>query len=67
MFKKTGMISLRKERAEVYFHGFLTIRRVVLKRIMISIFSPGQNDIKLSSEEFKLRFKDEHLKCASGK
>lgn len=67
MFKKTGIILLRKERAEVYLHSFLTTRRVVIKRIMISIFVLGHNDIKLSSEEFKLRLKDEHPKCARGK
>jgi len=52
MFKKTGIISRTKERAEVYLHSFLTIRRAV-KRIMIGICVLGQNDIKLSSEEFK--------------
>lgn len=67
MFKKTEIILLRKERAEVYLHSFLTTRRVVIKRIMISIFVLGHNDIKLSSEEFKLRLKDEHPKCARGK
>lgn len=67
MFKKTGIILLRKERAEVYLHSFLTTRRVVIKRIMISIFVLGHNDIKLPSEEFKLRLKDEHPKCARGK
>lgn len=52
MFKKTGIISHTKERAEVYLHSFLTISRAV-KRIMIGICVLGQNDIKLSSEEFK--------------
>lgn len=33
------------------------------KRIMISMFVLGQNNITLSSEEFKLKLKDEHLKC----
>lgn len=57
---------LQNEKVEVYFHGFLTVR-VVIKKIMIDIFVLGHNDIKLSSEEFKLRLKDEHPKCASGK
>lgn len=57
---------LQKENAEVYLHGFLTIR-VVIKKIMIDIFVLGHGDIKLSSEEFKLRLKDEHPKGASGK
>lgn len=34
---------------------------------MIDIFVLGHNDIKLSSEEFKLRLKDEHPKGASSK
>lgn len=51
----------------MYLHSFLTIRRVVIKRIMIGSFVLGQNDIKLSSEEFKLRLKDEHPQCTSGK
>lgn len=50
--KKTEIISLIKERAEVYLHSFLTIRRVA-KRIMIGIFVLGQNVIKRSSGEFK--------------
>lgn len=67
MFKKIGIILFRKERVEVYFYSFLIIRRVVIKRIMISIFVLGYNDIKLFSEEFKLRFKDEYFKCVRGK
>lgn len=34
---------------------------------MIGIFVLGWNNIKLCDEEFKLRLKDEHLKCTSGK
>lgn len=63
---KTGIISLRKKRTEVYLHSFLTIRRAAIKRIIIVIFVPEKN-IKLSSEELKLRLKDEQPKCTSGK
>lgn len=56
----------QKEKAEVYLDGFMAVR-VVIKKIMIDIFVLGHNDIKLSSEEFKLKLKDEHPKCASGK
>lgn len=68
MFKNwTGIISLRKKRAEVYLHSFLTIRRAVIKRIIIVIFVLEKNGIKLSSEKIKLRLKDEQPKCTSGK
>ena len=43
---KTGIISLRKDRAEVYLHSFLTIR-VVIKKIMTGIFVLEQNGIEL--------------------
>lgn len=68
MFKNwTGIISLRKKRVEVYLHSFLTIRRAVIKRIIIGIFVLEKNGIKLPSEEIKLRLKDEQPKCTNGK
>lgn len=39
---KTRIISLQKERTEVYLLSFLIIRRVVVKKIMISIFVLGK-------------------------
>lgn len=60
--KTSGIILFWKEKAKVYLHGFLTMR-VVIKKITIDIFVLGHNDIKLSTEEFKLRLKDEHPKC----
>lgn len=59
------MLSLRKERAEVYHPSFLTLRRVVIKRIMISIFVLRQ--VVLNRPVKNLRLKDEHSKCTSGK